>query len=125
MEKLGRDYDLTNIQDYKDYLNMLIDRKTEETIFSGFTFDGGLFSMSISAQINWSNLFFIPDDMWPITLSYKDDTGTYQLTLANRQNFYGSALLHKNNALQNGTILKNTINNALTLEELQLINEQL
>jgi hypothetical protein len=125
MERLSRSYDLTIIQDYKDYLNMLIDKKTEETIFSGFTFDGGLFSMSLSAQINWSNLFFIPDGMWPITLSYKDDTGTYQLSLANRANFYGSALLHKNTALQTGTILKTSVTNALTLEELDIIKGQL
>jgi len=125
MERLSRSYDLTNIQDYKDYLYSEIDKKTEETIFSGFTFDGGLFSMSLSAQINWSNLFFIPDAMWPITVSHKDDTGTYQLTLANRANFYGSALLHKNNALQNGTTLKNTVKDAITIGELITIHQSL
>lgn len=125
MEEISKNYDFNNIVDFKEFLCLQIDKKTENTIFSGFTYNGNVFSMSLSAQINWGNLFFIPDVMFPLTLSTKDDAGTYQLTLAERQSFYGSALNHKNTALQNGTIMKQTINNCNTLEELIEINNSL
>jgi hypothetical protein len=122
MEKL---YDLSQVNDYKEYLLKKIDESTESKIFEGFLFEGNLFSMSLSAQINWSNLFFIPDNMFPITLSLKDDTGTYQLSLANRAAFYGAALYHKNFALQTCTYFKGLTTSATTLEELQDIEETL
>jgi hypothetical protein len=122
METLSKNYDLSNVNDLKEILCQQVDTRTEETIFSGFTFDNKQFSLSISAQINWSNLFNIPQMMFPLTVSCKDET-TYSLSYGNVQNFYFSALMAKNNALQNGTQKKQAILVCSTIEELQIIGE--
>lgn len=101
------------------------DAKTAETIFEGFTYDGNLFSMSTSAQINWTNLFFIPDEMFPLNVSTKNDETVYSLALANRQAFYGAALTHKNGALQAGNALKAAAKAATTIAELEAVLSQL
>jgi len=120
METLSKNYDLNNIDDIKEILCGQIDNKTTETIFTGFTYDNKQFSLSISAQINWSNLFNIPSAMFPLTLSCKDET-TYQLSETNRSNFYFSALTAKNTALQNGTIKKQQVLACTTLVDLQTL----
>lgn len=122
MEQITKSYDLNNITDFKEFLCNQIDIKTEEIIFTGFTFDNKHFSLSISAQINWSNLFNIPEFMFPLTVSCKDET-TYSLEYANVQNFYFAALTTKNTALQNGTVKKQQVLACQTLEELQTIAE--
>ena len=117
--------DNITLESIKEHAINLIDKKTEKDIFGGFTFDSLLFSMSMSAQINWSNLFFIPDVMFPLSLSTKNDEGNYSLSLANRQAFYGAALTHKNTALQTGTYLKNNVKTCTTIEQVQTIIDSL
>lgn len=124
MEKIVIELDFSNIDDFKKHLCSLVDKNTENTIFSGFTFDSHLFSLSLSAQINWSNLFNIPNELYPLTISCKDES-IYQLSLANKQNFYLTALNAKNTALQNGTVAKSAIMECVTIEELNLIAETL
>lgn len=111
-------YQITN--DYKKHLIDLQDKKTEDLILSGFTFDNNLFSLSINAQINWSNLLNIPQAMFPLNLSTKDDN-IYILTFSNVQNFYFTALGRKNECLQLGNAIKKRINESTTTEELDLI----
>lgn len=124
MEKISKTYDVNNIVEFKQLLCNQIDEKTEEQIFQGFTFDGHVFSLSISAQINWSNLFNIPDQLFPLTVSCKDDT-MYSLSLANRQTFYLTALNAKNTALQLGNTKKAEVNACTTLEQLKTISDSL
>lgn len=108
------------LDEYKKHLIDLQDKKTEDLILSGFTFDGNLFSLSINAQINWSNLLNIPQVMFPLNLSTKDDN-IYILTFSNVQNFYFTALGRKNECLQLGNLVKKRINESTTTEELDLI----
>lgn len=113
-------YDFSNIDSFKSYLYGLIDKRTETQIFQGFTFDSKLFSMSLSAQINWSNLFFIPDALFPLSIMTKDEEN-YTLALSNRASFYGAALTHKNTALQTGNTLKQQVKDSTTISELETI----
>jgi len=85
-----------------------IDSKTQELINNGFTFDGQIFSMSLTAQINWSNFPQLPDVMFPLSVMTKEDTA-YILSLANKMNFYYSALAYKNQYLQSGGVLKGEV----------------
>lgn len=112
--------DLSNIDNYKAFINKKIDERTTINIFKGFTFDGYTFSMSFSAQINLSNIFYIPDGLFPLPYNTIDDQ-LYSLTLANRQNFYLTALNFKNTTIQEGTALKQQVNACTTLAELDVI----
>ena len=116
--------DLNNIDNFKKHLIDLIDERTTNNIFKGFTFDGHVFSMSISAQINLSNLFNIPDALFPLPYSTLNED-VYSLTLANKQNFYLTALSFKNNTIQAGTSLKQQVLACTTIEQLQNILDNL
>jgi hypothetical protein len=116
--------DENNINEYKKHIVDLIDTKSEEKIFEGFLFDGKRFSLSLSAQINWSNLLFLPESFFPVNLSTKDDD-VYSLTYANVQLFYQAALNGKNSPLQEGNVLKQQVKAATTKEELDLIKNSL
>ena len=110
-------YVFTTVEGYKDYLYDVIDNKTVQQIYEGFTFAGETFSMGISAQINWTNLFFIPDGLYPLSISTKNED-VYELTLANRESFYGAALTVKKTALNNGSTLKSQVKECTTLQQL-------
>ena len=107
-----------NLDDFKVSVCGLIDERTTNNIFKGFVFDGYIFSMSISAQINLSNIFNIPDGLFPLPYSTKDDK-LYSLTLANRQNFYLTALGFKNTVIQAGAALKQQTLVCTTLGQVQ------
>lgn len=108
------------LETYKEKAYVIIDENTESNIFAGFTFDTKLFSMSLSAQINWSNLFFIPQAMFPLPVMTKDEQ-LYLLDYSNLNAFYGTALSHKNTALQNGNNTKQQVKNATSIEEVDNI----
>jgi len=85
-----------------------IDMNTQYLITQGFAFDGHTFSMSLTAQINWSNFPNIPDSLFPLTvIDIAEDP--YVCTLANKMPFYYTALNEKNSLLQSGGVLKATI----------------
>ncbi len=111
---------LNTLDNYKKHLIDLQDKKTEDLILSGFTFDDNLFSLSINAQINWSDLLNIPQVMFPLNLSTKDDN-IYILNFNNVQNFYFTALGRKSECLQLGNDIKKRINECLTIAELDII----
>lgn len=108
------------LDDYKKHLIDLQDKKTENLIYSGFTFDNHLFSLSMNAQINWSNLLNIPQVMFPLNLSTKDDN-IYALNFSNVQTFYFTSLGKKSECLQLGNDIKKRINECLTIEQLDAI----
>lgn len=85
-----------------------IDDSVQNEIFKGFEYDGKLFSMSLSAQINWSNILNIPDSLFPLNVTTKDDSN-YILTLPNRQSFYYAYLGYKYTCLNKGNALKTAL----------------
>lgn len=94
-----------------------IDAETESNIVAGFVYDGKLFSMSVNAQINWSNFPNLPSQVFPLTIMSKSDE-EYVLLEANKTNFYLTALGHKNGHLQAGNAKKKAVQACQTIEEL-------
>jgi hypothetical protein len=112
-----------HVDEFKTAFLSWVDERTTDNIFVGFTFDSKVFSMSLTAQINWSNLLNIPQVMFPLVVMSKTDE-SYSLSYANVQNFYLSALGHKNNCLQSGNTKKESIKNCLTINDLKLLADQ-
>lgn len=110
--------DTRSLEELKIAVNLKVDEESQANIFKGFVFDSLTFSMSLTAQINWSNLNFIPQAMFPLTIMSKDDK-EYSLSLANRPAFYGAALVHKNSCLQNGNAKKKQVNACEKIEDLK------
>lgn len=98
----------------------MIDFRTKQLISDGFNFDGHIFSLSVEAQINWSNILNVSDQLFPLNVIDKNDD-LYILELNNKTNFYLSALNGKNTHLQSGGYLKTLVKNAQTEEEVNLI----
>lgn len=109
--------DKNDIYEYKNYVIEKIDNISEIVISGGFSFDNKQFSLSHSAQINWSNLLWLPESMFPIQLSTKDDD-VYSLSYSNVQSFYMAAVAGKNAPLQQGNVLKQQLKNLTTKEEI-------
>lgn len=101
-----------SLEELKNYRYAEIDKKTSELITQGFTFDGHTFSMSTNAQINWSNFPNLPDGLFPLTVMDIMEE-VYSLALADKLNFYLSALNYKNTQLQSGSVLKAQIKAAV------------
>lgn len=115
---------IDDVDSYKKHIIDLIDNHSQNKIFEGFIYDNKRFSLSLSAQINWSNLLFLPESFFPVNLSTKDDD-VYSLTYVNVQDFYNAALNGKNTPLQEGNVLKQQVKNCTTKEELDLIKNSL
>lgn len=97
--------DMSDIVAVKEAKKFEIDSNTQNKIFEGFIYEGLLFSMSLTAQINWSALPSIPESFYPITLiSQSDDI--YILSYGERVDFYLTAVGTKNYWLQSGSMLK-------------------
>jgi len=103
-----------SLEELKNYRYAQIDKKTSELIAQGFPFDGRTFSMSTNAQINWSNFPNLPDGLFPLSINDISEN-TYSLALADRLNFYLSALNYKNIQLQSGSALKAQITSAVDI----------
>jgi hypothetical protein len=116
-------YDITYLEQYKQYLVAKIDANTQGVIAQGFVFDGITFSLSSHAQINISNIPNIPEQAFPFVYLGKDDE-YYELSFANKMNFYFTALnTVKNIRIANGA-LKIQVKACTTKEELDLFKQQ-
>lgn len=93
------------LDELKDIRYKEIDENTQYLISKGFQFGGHTFSMSLTAQINWSNFPNLPDALFPLTIIDISEQ-PYVCALADKMNFYYSALNGKNQYLQSGGVLK-------------------
>lgn len=96
------------LQELKDLRYKEIDSTTSYLIAQGFVFGGFTFSLSENAQINWTNLNLLPDDVYPINISSTTED-TYTLELVDKGSFYMAAVSAKLTALNSGTTLKKLI----------------
>lgn len=109
--------DVFNIEDRKKALIDEIDLFVEAEIFKGFVYNGKTFSMSLKAQINWSNILLIPSSNFPLALMTVDEE-LVQLPIEEKIAFYQASLSHKYSKLQLGHNLKTIVKNLTTVEEL-------
>jgi hypothetical protein len=105
------------IPELKQKLYSKIDEHTQSEILKGFVYNGKTFSMSINAQINWSNILLIPSGNFPLSLMTVDEE-LIQLPVEEKIAFYQASLSHKYSKLQLGHSLKTTVKNLTTVEEL-------
>lgn len=101
---MSRDLEMPFEQFVLESINR-IDDAIKEKILKGFVFENLNFSMSIEAQLNWSNLFLIPETSFPLSINTKIDE-PYLLTFENRNAFYKAAMDHKMYWLMQGSSLK-------------------
>lgn len=99
---------------------IIIDEETTNNIFKGFTFGGLVFSMSLTAQINWSNFPMLPSSAFPLTIMSKNDE-EYALAEANKLLFYGTALAYKNGCLQAGNAKKILVKECTTINDVKTL----
>lgn len=100
-----------------------VDMRTMMLIGEGFEFDDTQFSLSASAQMNWTALKSMCDLFeWPCNVSTKDDK-EYTLAREDLDAFIdaGRAVIYEN--LASGRLLKKAINSAETYEMLDLIKD--
>jgi hypothetical protein len=98
-----------------------IDKKTEQLISQGASFDNQVFSLSISAQTNWHVLKTLQASFsWPVEISTKN-SGAYSLAEADLNNFVAAMLGTVKARLDSGRVLKVQVNAAQTKQELDSI----
>ena len=108
---------IPTLEEVKTFATMEVDRQTAKNITAGFEFDSLLFSMSVEAQINWSDFPNLPSQVFPLTIMSKNDE-EYILSESNKLNFYMSALAHKNQCLQVGNNKKKLIQACETVKQI-------
>ena len=106
-----------DIEKLKEFRKDEIDNNTQNLIFNGFSYANKTWSLSLTAQINWSNLPSIPQSFFPLSL-LSINGEVYQLPYAERMNFYLTAVGIKNSHLQSGSLLKVQIDTLTTIEDL-------
>lgn len=108
---------ISNIAEAKAVIKKKIDARTEELILNGFSFGGQVFSLSFTAQINWSNIPNLPESLFPLPMLDKDGNN-YSLSYSNRMNFYLTAVGTNNSLIQSGNALYNQVNELESIEEI-------
>ena len=108
---------ISTIAEAKVFVKKKIDARTEELILNGFSFGGQVFSLSFTAQINWSNIPNLPESFFPLPMLDKNGNN-YSLSYANRMNFYLTAVGAKNAPIQSGNALYNQVNELESIEEI-------
>lgn len=110
-----------SLASFKELAYKLIDEHTYGKISNGFMFKGIIFSMSTNAQINWSNLLNMPENMFPLQIMSKNNEDVYILNVSDRANFYLASLTHKNDHLQVGNSRKDAVKLTSKFEDIKLL----
>ncbi len=91
-----------------------IDGKTDALIIQGFTYDSKVFSLSLSAQMNFNALKNESSEFtWPVEITTISND-TYSLTLANLNAFWRTGKVALKGDLDTGRALKKQIFDATT-----------
>lgn len=119
----GLPVDLAN---YKNDRINAIDARTREIINNGFTFDNHLFSLSANAQLSWNQLLsavtggvLVAAD-FPFKVSDKADV-LYDLSWVDRTLFFKGAAEVIANAKISGSLLKQTVLDAIDVAGVDLV----
>jgi hypothetical protein len=116
--------DAEYIEYYKVNKNILIDIKTQELISGGFTYNASIFSLSSKAQTNWIGLEQA-DALGLITFPYnvttKDDLEHSIISSADLTGFYATGLGIKSAHISSGRDLKQLVNVATTIAEVDAV----
>jgi len=104
-----------------------IDKRSRELLDQGFLYKGLYYSLSESAQQNWTAMFlftavniFTASD-YPYMIIDKDNKNTYNLTHDESLFFFSQGLARVRNILSTGRELKDNVIEASTVAELNAI----
>jgi len=127
MDVIKQKYDLTDLQQYKDFMFEQIDIKTGALIAAGFAFDAQTFSLSLAAQSNWSNIktnkaVFSGAALFPLQISTIDNN-IYMLAEVDVDNFYMAGLTAVKTAYTGGSDIKKQVFDAVDIAALDLIED--
>jgi hypothetical protein len=106
-----------NVSELKQEIINQIDLFIQDEISKGFEYNGRIYSMSIKAQLNWSNILNIPAIMFPINIMSMNEE-LYSLPLSEQQTFYNTILSFKYGKLNHGHQLKQSLAELNTAEEI-------
>jgi len=106
-----------------------IDGRTSDLIAEGFTHAGIVFSLSANAQSYWTNLYqaraiFTATGGYPLRVNALDDSESYAVPdEADVEALYVAALGAVSGALGRGTFLKDSVRAAVTVEDVDAIQD--
>ena len=115
--------DIRRLPARKSARKLGVDIRTQTLIAEGFTHASKIFSLSLAAQINWTNAGLNPTALiYPYRVSTKDDLDFHDFADATEMQIaYGVALTIKANHLTAGADLKKDINDATTQAALDAV----
>lgn len=120
LTKLGRKAEQT-IEEAKQEKYDAIDYKTNMLIGQGFTYNSDVYSLSLSAQMNWTNLNSNKDGFtYPVKISKKNNS-EMELPESEVDAFWMAAKNETKGHLDSGRELKVQVYNATTFEEIDSI----
>ncbi len=120
----GWEIELPSLEDQKVARICCVDMKTQSLIATGFAYDGNTFSLSGSAQLNWTGLLAADASGlvdYPHTVTTQDDQ-EYQIGSSTQLKlFIGSAMMAIEVPIATGRALKLALNAATTQAELDAV----
>lgn len=124
LDSLIDNHEVEDLTELKEKRKLEIDTQTAALIALGFIFDSHTFSLSLSAQSNWTNIKANKADFaalgaFPLQTTSKE--GIYYLTEANVNNFWLTAMVRIRTLYEGGNALKESIKNAVDKVEVNSI----
>jgi len=121
--KVLEDYQkIYNMVILKEQKNAQIDKRTEEIIYYGYTFDGHLFDTSAESQRDWLGLYSLRNEIpYPFAVTTKDEKEYYFKDADTYASFfkYGTAFI--NGVVASGRAIKLMIMACATKAEIDAI----
>lgn len=113
------------LEDFKAVKLAQIDVRTGQLIATGYSFGGFQFSLSANAQTNLIAIFMTKDFLtYPIRYNTKNDEEAFDIdSAATLTNLYFTALNTKKGFLDSGTVYKDAIRDATTIDEVKSVND--
>ncbi len=112
-----------SLQEEKDKAYIKIDAKTEEIIARGFEFDGHTFSLSIPAQMNWSEMHSNKDLLiFPMSIS-TINSNQYSLVYDKIESFWAAGATVTQTRVQEGAAIKKLIHDSVSKSEVKDIED--
>lgn len=112
-------YEPPTIPDLRQQAFSKIDQRSKALIAVGFDYAGIRFSASLEAQIRFTNMMMLADNLAPLSVNSLDDTAALSLELPDDvRNFCMTALSHVKRHVDDGGAQKKLVRDMTTAEEI-------
>jgi len=125
LDSIVSNHEYITLEEVKEIKYNEIDIKTQSIISEGFEFDNNIFSLSLAAQSNLTNIKTSKDtfsamNLFPLQMNTKDNK-IYMLEESDVDAFWGAGLNKVKTAYTSGGDLKNQITNAINIQEVESV----